>query len=89
MKYKKDKKPWSAIHEESSTWARWIALYEAVNLIADKAEQRGLSFKSKLKPIAISKYIETTQDMYLRKILEQEYNINFYFDDSIEKVKDQ
>jgi len=89
MKYKKDKKAWSEIHEESSTWARWIALYEAVNLIADKAEQRGLSFKSKLKPIAISKYIETTQDMYLRKLLEQEYNINFYFDDSIEKVKHQ
>lgn len=76
-----NKKSWSVIHEESATWARWIALYEAVNIIADMAEQKKQSFNSKLKPIAISKYIESTQDMYLRKILEQEYNFNFYFED--------
>jgi hypothetical protein len=77
----KNKKSWSIIHEESATWARWIALYEAVNIIADTAEQKKQPFSSKLKPIAISKYIESTQDMYLRKILEQEYNFNFYFED--------
>jgi hypothetical protein len=76
-----NKKPWSVIHEESAMWARWIALYEAVNIIADTAEQKKQSFSSKLKPIAISKYIESTQDMYLRKILEQEYKFNFYFED--------
>lgn len=84
----KNKKQLSVIHEESATWARWMALYEAVNIIADTAEQKGQSFKSKLKPIAITKYIESTQDMYLRKILEQEYNFNFYFEDLKETVSD-
>jgi hypothetical protein len=88
MNNTKNKKQWSAIHEESATWARWIALYEAVNIIADTAEQKGQSFKSKLKPIAITKYIESTQDMYLRKILEQEYNFNFYFEDLKDMVSD-
>jgi hypothetical protein len=87
MKTKNQKKSWKVIHEESSTWARWIALYEAVNFIADKADQKNIPLKTKLKPIAISKYIEDTQDMYLRKLLEQEYKINFYFDDSLEKIK--
>jgi hypothetical protein len=87
MKTKNQKKPWKVIHEESSTWARWMALYEAVNTIADKAEQKNIPLKTKLKPIAISKYIEDTQDMYLRKLLEQEYKIDFYFDDSLEKIK--
>jgi hypothetical protein len=45
----KNKKQWSAIHEESATWARWMALYEAVNIIADTAEKKGHSFKSKLR----------------------------------------
>ena len=88
MNNMKNKKQLSVIHEESATWARWMALYEAVNIIADTAEQKGQSFKSKLKPIAITKYIESTQDMYLRKILEQEYNFNFYFEDLKEKVGD-
>lgn len=81
----KSKKPWSSIHKETSTWARWVALYEAVNMIADEADNKKVSFKNKLKPIAISKYIEATQDMYLRKLVEQEYNVDFYFDDSLEK----
>lgn len=84
----KNKKQWAVIHEESATWARWMALYEAVNIIADTAEKKGHSFKSKLKPIAISKYIESTQDMYLRKILEQEYNFNFYFEDLKENANE-
>lgn len=88
MNNMKNKKQLSVIHEESATWARWMALYEAVNIIADTAEQKGQSFKSKLKPIAITKYIESTQDMYLRKILEQEYNFNFYFEDLKETVSD-
>jgi hypothetical protein len=78
---KNNKQSWAVIHEESATWARWIALYEAVNIIADMAEDKKQSYASKLKPIAISKYIESTQDVYLRKILEQEYNFNFYFED--------
>lgn len=88
MKNKKHKNSWKVIHEESSVWARWMALYDAVNCIADKADQKKIALKTKLKPIAINKYIEDTQDMYLRKILEQEYNINFYFEDCLEKIND-
>ena len=78
---KMNKKTLSTIQEDSLKWARWIALYEAINMIADKAERKGVAFHKKLKPIAINKYIESTQDMYLRKIMEQEYKFNFYFDD--------
>jgi hypothetical protein len=77
-----NKNSWNTIHEESLVWARWIALYEAVNFIADVAEKKGKPLNPHLKPIAINKYIESTQDMYLRKILEQEYNVNFYFEET-------
>lgn len=39
-----------------SKLARWLCLYEAVNIISDKAEQVGAGADC-LKPIPISKYI--------------------------------
>jgi hypothetical protein len=70
-------KNWKVIHEESSKWARWIALYEAVNYIADKAEDKKISFsKIDLPPLAIMKYITATEDIILRKILKHEHNID-------------
>jgi hypothetical protein len=83
----KNNKNWDEIQEESSILARWIALYEAVNIIADMAEKKNISFEKKIKPIAISKYIKSTENMYLRKILEQNYNISFYFDESKDVIK--
>jgi hypothetical protein len=74
------KNNWEAIHEESSKWARWIALYEAINYCADKAEEKNIPFnKLNLKPLEIMRYISSTEDIILRKILMQEYNIDVCF----------
>lgn len=49
--------------------ARWYALVEAVNLIADECERRGKNFnKMKISPLDVEKYIEGTCDIYARKI---------------------
>ena len=73
-------KNWEAIHNETSKWARWIALYDAVNSIADKAQEKGISFdKLEIKPLAIRDYIEATENIILRKLLKQDYNIDICY----------
>ena len=57
-----------------SKLARWLCLYEAVNIISDKAEQVGAD-KDCLKPIPISKYI-TERFPSLLKDLEHEIEIS-------------
>ena len=42
--------------QDCSKLARWLCLFEAVNIISDKAEQVGRN-KDCLKPIPINKYI--------------------------------
>jgi hypothetical protein len=81
---KKNNKNWEAIHEESSKWARWIALYEAINYCADKAEEKNIPFsKLNLKPLEIMRYITSTEDAILRKILKNEYNIDVCFNEEV------
>jgi hypothetical protein len=49
--------------------ARWIALYEAINMIADEAEQRNKKFESlKLSPVKIKKYIASVEDQIQRRL---------------------
>lgn len=68
---------WGEAQEKSLTLARWMALYEAVNLIADKAEEKQIPIeKVEFKPLEIKDYINSTQDIYLRKILKEDYKIN-------------
>lgn len=68
---------WEKTNQEAATLARWICLKEAVDLIADKAEDRGLTINDvDLPPLAIMKYIEASETQMTRKILEQEYHIN-------------
>ena len=43
-------------NQDNSKLARWMCLYEAVNIISEKAEKMGYE-KDCLKPIPISKYI--------------------------------
>jgi hypothetical protein len=57
-----------------SKLARWMCLYEAVNIIYDKAEKIGKT-KECLKPIPISKYI-TERYPSLLKDLEYELDSN-------------
>lgn len=81
MKTKKNKN-WKKIHKEASEWARWMSLFEAVNIIADKAEEKGMPFqKIEIKPLAVYKYMEMTENIFLRKILKQDYNIDLYFEE--------
>jgi hypothetical protein len=82
----KNDKSWENIHNECLTWSKWMALYEAVNLISDKAQEKGIPFECvELKPLAIHKYMEMTENLFLRQILKQEHGIDICYD---EKYKD-
>jgi hypothetical protein len=71
--------PLEKITEESGCLARWIALYEAVNIIADKGEEKGIKLeKIEFKPLDIKDYIEGVQDIIHRKILAELYGIHIH-----------
>ena len=49
--------------------SRWIALYEAVNLIADNAEKSGKRIDSMiLKKTPLTEYIDSTSDIIYRNL---------------------
>jgi hypothetical protein len=75
---KKNKiKTWKVITEDAAIWARWIAFYEAVNLIIDSAEDKNIPLEDIVfRPLKIREYIESTEDLILRKLLRQEHNID-------------
>tara|TARA_Y100000401_G_C8293271_1_gene209956 strand:+ start:536 stop:745 length:210 start_codon:yes stop_codon:yes gene_type:complete len=54
-------------NQDDSKLARWICLYEAVNIISEKAENMGYE-KECLKPIPISKYINERFPSVLKDI---------------------
>ena len=58
--------------KDYSQLARWLCLYEAVNIIADKAEKMGHSGDC-LKPIPINKYINERYHSVLKDV---EYELN-------------
>jgi hypothetical protein len=59
-------------NKEIYSLARWAALYESINMIADKAEERKISFeKVELKPLKILEYIDSTSDIIMRKLLKE------------------
>ena len=54
-------------------FARWAALLEAVDIIADKCKDRGVDFDSPegmkyIKPLDIQDYVDNRTDMLLMKI---------------------
>jgi hypothetical protein len=56
-------------------YARWIALYEAINMIAEEAEQRKKKFESiKLSPVKIKKYISSVEDQIQRRLFGEDLN---------------
>jgi len=65
-------------------FARWAALLEAVNIIADKCEDRGIVFDSQegmkyIKPLDIQDYVNIRTDALMIKIKtarEIEKNLN-------------
>ena len=55
--------------------SRWIALYEAVNIIADKVEQSGGVFGyTHMKPSAIENYVETVSSDIYKSLVKKERN---------------
>ena len=79
-----------AIYEDASQWARWIALYEAVNMIADKCDEKNIPFdKINICPLDIKKlYMEPMEDIIARKILKQEHNIDVHYTERNIKTDD-
>lgn len=78
-------KKWDKIYSDASNLSRWICLYEAVNLIADKAKEKNISFDDvEIKPLAIYKYMESMEDITLKKVLEQIYNIKICYSENEE-----
>ncbi len=47
---------------------RWVALKEAVDLVGDKCDERGIDFETfDVKPLDLLKYVDsTTDDLYNR-----------------------
>ena len=69
MKTKNKSLKWEDVHDEASTLSKWMALYEAVNIIANQAKDKGISpEKIVYKPKPIKNYIKATEDIYLKKI---------------------
>lgn len=81
---------WDKTKQEASTLSRWIALYEAVNIIADKAEEKGIKLDDiEFKPLAIHKYMESTENIIFKKILEEQYKIKIcYSEPSVEESQE-
>jgi len=57
----------------SYEFARWAALLEAVDIIAEKCEDRGIDFNSNegmkfIKPLDIQDYVDNRTDTLLMKI---------------------
>ena len=73
---------WDKAHTEASNLAKWIALYEAVNMVADKAQEKGIPADEIVyKPKPIREYITATEDIILKKILQEDYNIEICYSD--------
>ena len=65
----------STVTKDYSQLTRWLCLFEAVNIISEAAEKRGV--KDCLKPIPINKYINERYHSVLKDV-EYEFNNNHH-----------
>ena len=81
---------WDKTHDKASVLARWISLYEAVNLIADKAEEKNVKLEDvQFKPLDIYDYMRATENINLKRILKELYKIQIcYPEDASDEFKD-
>jgi hypothetical protein len=71
---------WDKANQKTEKLARWIALYEAVNIIGDKCDETGKNFDDiQINPLKIKEYMDSTVDIYHKKILNQIYGINIIY----------
>lgn len=71
MKHKQTEKVSEVNLEQMSLYelCRWSALEEAVNLIGDKCEERGVDFESiQLNPLDIMTYVDGQTDKIYEKV---------------------
>ena len=71
MKQKQTEKPSEVDIDKMSLYelCRWSALEEAVNLIGDKCEERGIDFeKIQLNPLDIMTYVDGQTDKIYEKV---------------------
>lgn len=71
MKQKQNEKVSEANIEKMSLYelCRWSALEEAVNIIGDKCEERGVDFeKIQLNPLDIMTYVDSQTDKIYEKV---------------------
>jgi hypothetical protein len=80
---------WEDVQTEVSTLSKWMALYDAVNIISDKAKEKGMKGERVVyRPKAIKNFIKSTEDIYFKKILRESYNIDICYDESTSDVKE-
>lgn len=59
--------------------SRWAALFDAIDMIADTAEEKNIPFDTvNLNPLDIRDYVDATSDIVMRKLL-QEKQENFTY----------
>ena len=76
-------KHWEKLNKNAEQMARWMSLYDAVNLVAEKAKERGIPFdKVDLPPIKIKEFMDSTVDIYYRKYLQCEFGIDVFYSES-------
>jgi hypothetical protein len=62
------------IEKETLYLSRWIALYEAINIISEEAIQRKKNFnKLKLSAVKIKKYIGSVENHIQKKLMEDNF----------------
>ena len=67
--------------------ARWYSLIECVNMVAEECERRKQNFnKMQISPLDVKDYIESTCDIFARKI-EEEIKSNSDKDISLDVYK--
>ena len=78
---------WTSTHEKASVLSRWMALYEAVNIIGDKCEEKNIPLEDiSFNPLDIKDYIAATEDIFLRKILKSDYKVDLYFEEDSSEI---
>lgn len=61
--------PIEDVLKDSYQFSRWIALYEAVNIIFEHSQERNKNFADvELKPLAIQKFVDIKADEVLQQI---------------------
>jgi len=69
-------KNWENICDKTYSEARWLALFEGVNCIAEKCAEKNIDWDTfEIKPLDLKNYINSMASIFQRKILQVEHGI--------------